>query len=89
MSTYKYLVMLKQYEPMSFWRENVIAIVILLRVLARMPWWREQVINFFLRERAKPPPIEITALTFQVKNSTISGACWIEYFSRICEKALS
>ena len=47
MSTYKYLVMLKQYEPMSFWRENVIAIVILLRVLARMPWWREQVINFF------------------------------------------
>ena len=48
MSTYKYLVMLKQYEPMSFWRENVIAIVILLRVLARMPWWREQVINFFL-----------------------------------------
>ena len=48
MSTYKYLVMLKQYEPMSFWQENVIAIVILLRVLARMPWWREQVINFFL-----------------------------------------
>ena len=32
-------------EPASFWRENVIAVVILLRVLARMSQWREQVIK--------------------------------------------
>ena len=32
-------------EPATFWRENVIAIVILQRVLARMLQWREQVIT--------------------------------------------
>ena len=32
-------------EPTSVWRENVIAVVILLRVIARMSWWREQVIK--------------------------------------------
>ena len=29
-------------EPASFWRENVIAVVILHRVLTRMLQWREQ-----------------------------------------------
>ena len=29
-------------EPASFCRENVVAIVILLRVFARMSWWRKQ-----------------------------------------------
>ena len=32
-------------EPATFWRENVIAVVILQRVLARMLQWREQVIT--------------------------------------------
>ena len=32
-------------EPASFWRENEIAVVTLLRVLARMLKWRKQVIN--------------------------------------------
>ena len=32
-------------EIASFWRENVIAVVILLRVLARMSYWRKQVIK--------------------------------------------
>ena len=32
-------------EPASFWRENVIAVVILQLVLARMSW-REQVIKY-------------------------------------------
>ena len=45
--------------------------------------------SFWDWERAKPSPIKITALTFQVKNSTITEACRIAYFSRICEKALS
>ena len=31
-------------EPASFWRENVVAVVTLLRVLARMSKWRKQVI---------------------------------------------
>ena len=38
-------------EPATFWRENVIAVVILQRVLARMLQWREQVItvrSFFI-----------------------------------------
>ena len=56
-------------EPASFWRENVVAVVILLRVLARMSWWQEQVQSFCDRERAKLSPIKIIALTFQVKNS--------------------
>ena len=38
----QYCVLLAR-EPASFWRENVIAVVILLRVLARMSKWREQV----------------------------------------------
>ena len=42
-------------EPASFWRENVIAVVILLRVLARMSSWWEQVFKcktFCFQERA-------------------------------------
>ena len=30
----------------SLWRENVVAVVILLRVLARVSYWREQVIKY-------------------------------------------
>ena len=30
-------------EPASFWRENVIAVVILLQVYARMSYWWKQV----------------------------------------------
>ena len=33
------------FEPASFWPENVIAIVILQRVLARMSYWRESYNN--------------------------------------------
>ena len=32
-------------EPGSFWRENVIAVVIVLRVLTRISRWRKQVIK--------------------------------------------
>ena len=32
-------------QPASFWWENVIAVVILRRFLARMSLWREQVIK--------------------------------------------
>ena len=30
-------------EPASFWQENVVAVVTLLRVLARMSQWQKQV----------------------------------------------
>ena len=50
----------------------MIAVVILLRVLARMSPWREQVND---RERAQPPSIKITVLLFLVnqKYMTLSG----------------
>ena len=34
-------------EPPSFWRENVVAVVSLPRVLASMSWWRKQVIKCY------------------------------------------
>ena len=40
----QYWVLLRR-EPASFWRENVVAVVNLLRVLARMSKWRKQVIK--------------------------------------------
>ena len=40
------LQVLRAREPTSFWRENVIAVVILLRVLARISQLREQFIKF-------------------------------------------
>ena len=76
-------------EPPSFWRENVVAVVSLPRVLASMSWWRKQVIKFdqMLQifsfsdlERAQPPSMEISVLTLVVKNSTkkISGVSILE-----------
>ena len=35
-------------EPASIWRENVVAVVVLLRVFARMSWWRKQDIKSFI-----------------------------------------
>ena len=32
-------------ETASFWRENVITVIILLRVLARMSYWRKKAIK--------------------------------------------
>ena len=40
----QYLVVLAR-EPASFWRENVVTVVILLRVLARMSKEQKQVIK--------------------------------------------
>ena len=65
-------------EAASFWRENVIAVVIWLRVLARMSWWQEQVQSFYDQVRAKLSPIKIIALTFQVKNSTVKDWTFFE-----------
>ena len=41
-SQYKVLL---THEPASFWRENMVAVVTMRRVLARMSKWREQVIK--------------------------------------------
>ena len=66
-------------ESTSFWRENLVAVVSLLRVLARMSQQRKQVVkcqkfyNFSLsdQERASPPSAEISLLTFVVKKGTV------------------
>lgn len=60
-------------EPGLFWRENMIAVIILLRDLAtqRMSWsdgsYRLEVLSFCDRERPEPPSIKIAVLTFLVK----------------------
>ena len=61
-------------EPASFWRENVVAFVTLLRVLARMSKLAEtsyemlEVLSFCDQERMQPPSLKITVRTFLVKN---------------------
>ena len=79
-------------EPASFWRENVVAVVILLRVLARgslagTGYQMLEVLAFCNRERAQPPSITITVLTFQVKNSTMKNS--EVFFLTIREKTLN
>ena len=61
-------------EPASFWSENVIAIVILRRVLARIyvavaetSYQMLEILSFSDRERASRPSTEISVLTFMVK----------------------
>ena len=62
-------------EPASFWRENVTAVVILLRVLASVPSYQMlEVLEFCNRERAQPPSITITVLTLLVKKSTVKNS---------------
>ena len=64
------------YEYEIFWRENMTAVVILLRV-------------FCHRKRVKASPIKITALIFQVKNSTMKLSGLNTLSIRIREKTLS
>ena len=50
-------------EPASFWRENAVAVVILLRVLTRMllsVGKKLELLSFYDQERAIPPSIKIT-----------------------------
>ena len=49
-------------EPASFWRENLVAVVILLRVsenvvMAETSYQMLEVLSFCDRERAEPPSI--------------------------------
>ena len=70
-------------EAGSFWRENVVAFVILLRVLARVresvvvagtSYQMLEVLAFCNLERARPPSITIRVLTFLVKKSTMKNS---------------
>ena len=70
-------------EAGSFWRENVVAFVILLRVLARVresvvvpgtSYQMLEVLAFCNLERAEPPSITIRVLTFLVKKSTMKNS---------------
>ena len=66
-------------EAASLWRENVVAVVTLLRVLASVvvagtTYQMFEVLAFCNRERAQPPSITITVLTFLVKKSTMKNS---------------
>ena len=70
-------------EAGSFWRENVVVFVILLRVLARVresvvvpgtSYQMLEVLAFCNLERAEPPSITIRVLTFLVKKSTMKNS---------------
>ena len=71
------------------WLENVVAVVILLRVLAVVASYQMlEVLAFCNRERAQPPSISITVLTFLVKkkyNEEFRGV----YFLTIREKTFN
>ena len=60
-------------EPTSFWRENVVAVVSLLRsfsenvVVAKTSYQMLGILSFSDRERALPPTTEISVLTLVVK----------------------
>ena len=64
-------------ERASFWRENVVAVVILLRVLRECRSGGNkllEVLPFSNLERAQRPSITITVLTFLVKNSRMKNS---------------
>ena len=56
-------------EAAPIWRENVVAVVILLRVYQMF-----EVLAFCNRVKAQPPSITITVLTFLVKKSTMKNS---------------
>ena len=59
-------------EPASFLRESVIAVVILPRVLAAgASSQMSEVLSFCFRERAEPPSIKISVLTFLVEKKPV------------------
>ena len=76
-------------EPASFWRENVVAVVTLRRVLARMSKWGKQVIKcekfyHFAMGTGCNLPFKVTVLTFLVKNCKmkLSGESIIKEYAR-------
>ena len=63
-------------EPASFWRENGVAVVILLAVsfsenvvVAGTSYQMLGILSFSVRERALPSSTEISELTFVVKKA--------------------
>ena len=58
-------------EPTSFWRENVVAVLTLLRVLAIMSKWGKRVFKcwkFYHLRSGERLTSKLTALTFLVKD---------------------
>ena len=83
----------RERESASFWRENVVAVVILPRVLARMSQWRKQVIkcqkvhHFAIWIGLNPPSIKITVLLTFLVNQQYNEAFHGVYFLRIREQS--
>ena len=79
-------------EPVSFWRENVIAVDCLLRALARISTSYQRLvlfISFSDRDRAYPLSIQIILLTLVKKSKRISEAFRCNCILKILEKVLS
>ena len=78
-------------EPASFWRENVLAVVILLRVFARMLWCRKQDINILrLGERVTSFTKDNNAINWKVKlsGSLSLGKTWKNFKSQGAKKVI-
>ena len=80
-------------EPASFWRENVVAVVILKGVLARMSKWRKQVIKCYKFSILQSGEVLTSFNNDNIAN--FSGEKWYKeefrgvYFLKIREKTLS
>ena len=77
-------------EPESFWRENVIAVVMSFSKkmeVAEISYQEIEVLSFWDRERALPPLIIITVLPFLVEKRTMKFSA-LESFFRISRKNL-
>ena len=72
-------------EPASFWRENVIAVVTLLRILARMSKWRKRATSspehFSLDLEAPPPKPGKSALGTRLGNKLSNVGSFIIFRS--------
>ena len=73
-------------EPASFWRENVVAVVTLLRILARMSKWRKRATSsperFSLDLEAPPPKSGKSALRTRFGNKLSNVGSFIILRSR-------
>ena len=73
-------------ELTSFWRENVVAVASLLRVLARISLWRKQVIGYHLQMNADPRHQILGILSFSDRERTLSPSTEISVLTFVLRK---
>ena len=70
----------------SFWRENVVAVASLLRVLARISLWRKQVIGYHLQMNADPRHQILGILSFSDRERTLPPSTEISVLTFVVRK---